>query len=424
MIAQPSNSLRSSPFPALALSLTLVFGSALLSGCNESLSAQNMAPKAAEVGVVTLAAQPLTLSTELAGRTSAYLVAQIRPQVGGILQKRAFTEGAMVKSGELLYQIDPATYQAAHASAKASVARAEATLNAAKLKAQRQSELLAIEAISKQDHEDAQASLQQAEADLASARAAQDTARINLDHTRITSPITGRIEASSVTPGALVTANQETALTTVQQLDPIYVDIPQSSAEVLQLRQALASGQLKNSGNNAVRIQLQLEDGSTYKHDGKLEFSGVTVNTTTGAVTLRALVPNPDRLLMPGMYVRAKLDQGTDPQALLVPQQGIGRDNAGRATALVVLPDGKAELRNVTVAEAVGQSWRVTNGLAAGEKVIVEGSSKVQPGQIVHAVAVELDKEKDKDKAKNATPAAAPKAPTAKAPAATVASAK
>ncbi len=378
-------------FSALALVAASVLGSLFLSGCNESQSAVNAAAKTTEVGVVTLSSQPLALSSELSGRTTAYLVAQIRPQVGGIVQKRAFTEGAMVKAGELLYQIDSASYKATYASAKASVARAEATLNAARLKAQRQAELLAIEAISKQDHEDAQAALLQAEADLASAKAALDTASINLERTRITSPIGGRVETSSVTPGALVTANQETALTTVQQLDPIYVDIPQSSAEVLQLRKAAASGRLRSDGDNTARIQLVLEDGSIYKHEGKLQFSGVTVNEGTGTVTLRALVPNPERLLMPGMYVRAKLGLGTDPEALLVPQQGIGRDNAGRATALVVAEGGKVELRSVTVAETVDKSWRVTAGLAAGEKVIVEGSGKVRPGQTVNAVAVDLN---------------------------------
>ena len=290
---------------------------------------------------------------------------------------------------------------------RASVARAEATLNAARLKAQRQGELLAIEAISKQDHEDAQAALQQAEADLASAKAALETASINLERTRITSPIGGRVETSTVTPGALVTANQETALTTVQQLDPIYVDIPQSSAEVLQLRKAAASGRLKTDGDSTARIRLVLEDGSVYKHEGKLQFSGVTVNEGTGTVTLRALVPNPERLLMPGMYVRATLGLGTDPEALLVPQQGIGRDNAGRATALVVGNDGKVDLRSVTVAETVDKSWRVTGGLAAGEKVIVEGSGKVRPGQTVNAVAVDLNA---KANAKPA-PASATKAP-------------
>lgn len=372
----------------IAAALLLVLGSTQLSGCDESQSATDLAPKAVEVGVVTLAAQALTLSTELAGRTSAYMIAQIRPQVGGIVQKRAFEEGAVVKAGDLLYQIDPASYQAAFASAQASVARAESTLNAARLKAQRQSELLAIEAISKQDDEDAQVSLQQAQADARSAQAALESAHINLGHTRITAPISGRVEVSSVTPGALVTANQETVLTTVQQLDPIYVDIPQSSTEVLQLKQALASGKLKSIGDNALGIRLQLEDGSIYAHEGRLQVSGVTVNTDTGAITLRALVPNPQRLLMPGMYVRARLDKAVDPQALLVPQQAISRDARGQGVALVVLADGKVEQRTVIVAESIGSNWRVTEGLAAGDRVIVEGSSKVRAGQIVHVVAM------------------------------------
>ena len=373
----------------LRASLALLFASSslILAGCNDRQSAVNTAPKDPEVGVVTLALQSTTLKSELAGRTAAQMVAQIRPQVGGIVQKRAFTEGAMVKAGDLLYQIDPASYQSAQASAKASLARAEATAAAARLKAKRQADLFAIEAISQQDNEDAQTALQQAEADVASARAALETATINLERTRIVSPIAGRAETSTVTPGALVTANQETALTTVQQLDPIYVDIPQSSLEVLQLRKALASGSLKSEGD-AARIQLVLEDGSTYAHEGKLQFAGVTVNTTTGAVTLRALVPNPEPLLMPGMYVRARLDKGTDPGALLVPQPAIGRDNTGKATALVVTPENKVEQRKVEVAEAIGTNWRVTDGLKAGERVVVEGSSKVRPGQRVRVVDV------------------------------------
>ncbi len=370
-----------------SIALLFVSSSFILSGCNDSQSAVNTTPKDPEVGVVTLTLQSTTLKSELAGRTAAQMVAQIRPQVGGIVQKRAFTEGAMVKAGELLYQIDPASYQATQASAKASVARAEATAAAARLKSKRQADLFDIEAISQQDNEDAQTALQQAEADVASARAALETASINLERTRIVSPIAGRVEASTVTPGALVTANQETALTTVQQLDPIYIDIPQSSLEVLQLRKALASGALKSEGD-AARIQLVLEDGSTYAHEGKLQFSGVTVNTTTGAVTLRALVPNPERLLMPGMYVRARLDKGTDPEALLVPQPGIGRDNTGKATALVVNAENKVEQRKVEVAEAIGTNWRVTDGLKAGERVIVEGSGKVRPGQSVRVVDV------------------------------------
>ena len=360
-----------------------------LSGCGESTSFAKEAVKEPEVGVITVAPQHVVLNTELSGRTTAQMVAQIRPQVGGIVQKRAFSEGAMVKVGELLYQIDPASYQSAHASAKASLARSEATAAAARLKAKRQADLYVIEAISQQDNEDAQTALQQAEADVALARAELETASINLERTRITAPISGRVEASTVTPGALVTANQETALTTVQQLDPIYVDIPQSSLEVLQLRKALASGKLTSEGDTAARIQVILEDGSTYGHDGKLQFAGVTVNASTGAVTLRALVPNPERLLLPGMYVRAILNRGSDHEALLVPQPGIGRDNAGRATALVVTAENKVEQRKVEVAEAIGTNWRVTDGLKAGERVIVEGSGKVRPGQSVRVVDVQ-----------------------------------
>ena len=391
---------------SLLVALSVAVAAATLSGCGESHSATPGAATRVEVGVVALATQSLPLSTELSGRTTAYMVAQIRPQVGGLIQKRTFIEGAWVKAGELLYQIDPASYKATYASAKASVARAEATVAAARIKAQRQAELLAIEAASKQDNEDAQTTLQQAEADLASAKAALETAAINLERTRITSPINGRVEASSVTPGALVTASQTTELTTVQQLDPIYVDIPQSSTEVLQLRKELASGMLKADGDSA-RIQIVLEDGSVYPHEGKLQFSGVTVNSGTGTVTLRALVPNPERLLMPGMYVRAKLEKGIDPEALLVPQPGIGRDGAGRATALVVADDGKVEKRSVTVGETVGPNWRVTGGLKVGDKVIVEGSSKVRAGQVVNAVAVE-------PAAVNATPANANPKPAAK----------
>ena len=395
----------------LRASIALLFASSslILAGCNDSQSAVNTAPKDPEVGVVTLAPQSTTLKSELAGRTAAQMVAQIRPQVGGIVQKRAFTEGAMIKAGDLLYQIDPASYQSAQASAKATLARAEATASAARLKAKRQADLFAIEAISQQDNEDAQTALQQAEADVASARAALETASINLERTRIVSPIAGRVEASTVTPGALVTANQETALTTVQQLDPIYVDIPQSSLEVLQLRKALSSGALKSEGN-AARIQLVLEDGSTYAHEGKLQFAGVTVNTTTGAVTLRALVPNPERLLMPGMYVRARLDKGTDPEALLVPQPGIGRDNTGKATALVVNAENKVEQRKVEVSEAIGTNWRVTDGLKAGERVIIEGSGKVRPGQSVRVV----DVQPVAVNAVSAVPAAAPTTVAAK----------
>ena len=366
----------------VATTLLLVLGCVQLSGCSKSESAANIAPKAVEVGVVTLAAQALTLSTELAGRTSAYMIAQIRPQVGGIVQKRAFEEGAVVKAGDLLYQIDPASYQATLASAQASVARAESTLNAGRLKAQRQSELLAIEAISKQDNEDAQVSLQQAQADLSSAQAALESARINLGHTRITAPIGGRVEVSSVTPGALVTANQETALTTVQQLDPIYVDVTQSTTELLRLKRDLASGVLQSNGNGEARISLKLDDGSTYNQQGRLKVSGVSVNEGTGTVTLRAEFANPDHLLLPGMYVRAVLEQARDDQAILIPQKAVNRSASGVTTALLVV-DGKVEQRELTVDRAVGNQWWVTAGLKAGDQLIVEGGQKVRAGAAV-----------------------------------------
>jgi membrane fusion protein (multidrug efflux system) len=372
----------------LAAFLTVASACFGLAACSQSQSAQAPSPAANEVGVVSLNAQPLTLSTDLAGRTTAYMIAQIRPQIGGIVQKRVFTEGSMVKAGELLYQIDPSTYQAAYDSAKATVAKDEATFNAADLKAKRQAALLAISAISTPDNEDAIAARQEAEATLAGARSDLETARINLEHTRITAPISGRVETSTVTPGALVTASQDTALTTVQQLDPIYVDIPQSSVEVLELRQALAQGRLKSVGKDEVPIRLKLENGTDYPYQGKLQFTGTTVSTTTGAITLRALVPNPDHLLMPGMYIRASLDTGNDPSAVLVPQQAVSRSSNGQASALVVTRDGHVEQRNVTTTSAIGNNWYVTAGLTAGERVIVEGAIKVHTGQIVKAVEV------------------------------------
>jgi membrane fusion protein (multidrug efflux system) len=376
--------------PAVVLAtMALVLAGGLLAGCGVGSGEGNPAPGPVEVGVVTLSVKPVTLTTELAGRTTAFLTAQIRPQVGGILQQREFIEGAMVTAGQTLYQIDPASYQATYESAQASVARAEATLDAARLKAKRQSALLAIEAVSHQDNEDAQVAMQQAQADLAAAKAARETARINLAYTRIASPISGRVETSTVTPGALLTANQDTALTTVQQIDPIYVDIPQSSVDVLRLRQAVDSGKLGAAGKEWLSIKLRLEDGTLYRHPGKLQFNGLSVNTTTGAITLRALVPNPEHLLLPGMYVRAELEQGVVPQAIVVPAQGISRDATGGATALVVGKDNKVEARPVTVADQmVGQGWRVMAGLVAGERVIIEGAAKVRPGVTVNPVSL------------------------------------
>lgn len=366
-------------------SLVAVLSAAVLaSGCAPGdAKTPPQAPQATEVGIVTLAAQPLALRTELAGRTVAARVAEIRPQVGGIVRERLFREGSLVRSGQPLYQIDPASYETAVRSARAGVARAQATLNAAELKAKRQQELLAADAGTRQDLEDAQAALQQARAELETAEATLASARIDLARTRISAPIAGRIETSSVTPGALVTANQAGVLTTVQQLDPMLVDVPQSSVDVLKLRRQLASGALQGG---ELAIQLKLEDGSTYAHAGKLQVSGVTVNTTSGMVTLRAEVPNPDGLLLPGMYVRAVLEQAQDPAALLAPQAGISRNARGEASALVVGADDKVQRRGVTVAEAVEGRWRVTQGLQAGDRLIVEGTGKVREGQIVRPV--------------------------------------
>jgi membrane fusion protein (multidrug efflux system) len=337
----------------------------------------NMVP---EVGVVTLKPQRVEITTELAGRTSPYLIAEVRPQVGGIIKKRLFREGSDVQAGEVLYQIDPATYQAALDSAKAALAKSEANLFAARLKAERYKDLVSINAVSQQNYDDAFAALKQAEADSASNKAALETARINLEYTRVTTPISGRIGRSAVTQGALVTANQAASLSTVQQLNPIYVDVTQSSAELLRLKRDLASGALKSAGAGKAKVKLILEDGSAYPQEGVLQFSEVTVDQGTGAITLRAVFPNPKQDLLPGMYVRATLETGVDDQALLVPQQGVTRNNKGEATALVLDGEGRVQMRTIEISRALGDKWLVASGLTAGERVIVEGLQKVRPG--------------------------------------------
>jgi len=346
-------------------------------------------PVSAEVGVMTLQPQTQRLTSELPGRTKAWLSAEIRPQVGGIVQQRLFTEGAQVKAGEVLYVIDPASYQAALDQARATTAEALAALDSARLKATRYAELVKIDAISKQDHEDAQASLQSAQAVYQAAQAAEKSARINLAYTRITSPITGRVESSSVTPGALVTASQDTPLTTVQQLDPLYVDITQSSTEVLRLKRELAAGRLSKAGDDEARIMLRLEDGSEYNHAGRLQFSGASVSQSTGSVTLRAVVPNPDGLLLPGMYVRAVLEEAVDEKALLVPQRAVTRGHSGTTSVLLAV-DGKVEQRQINIGRSVGNQWWVDSGLATGDQVIVEGGQKVRVGDSVRTVAIEI----------------------------------
>lgn len=366
----------------LARAWLLSAGLLVTGGCREAETAAPAAPLQ-EVAVfdVTTAAQALT--TTLPGRASAHLIAEIRPQVGGIIQKRLFNEGDTVKAGQALYQIDPQPYEAALAQAKATVSSASATLKAAQLKARRDAQLVKIDAISAEDNESAQAALLEARASLQSAQAAQRTAQINLDYTRINAPINGRTATSSVTPGALVTAEQTTALTTVQQLDPIYVDFTQPSSTLLRLKRELADGKLAASEQqDATRISLELEDGSTYAHAGTLTFNGVSVDESTGSVTFRAVVPNPDGLLMPGMYMKATIQEGVQRDAILVPQQAVSRDERGGATALVVV-DGTVQQRELTLARAVDNRWWVSQGLEAGDRVIVEGVQKVRVGQQV-----------------------------------------
>ena len=340
-----------------------------------------------EVGVVVVQPQRVALTSELSGRTTPQMIAEVRPQVSGIIQKRIFTEGSDVKAGQVLYQIDPASYEAAYASARAAQSRAEAALGTVRLKAQRYQDLVLIKAGSQQDNDDAQAGLKQAEADVASTKAAVETARINLAYTRITAPISGRIGRSTVTDGALVTANQPTALATVQQLSSMYVDVTQSSSELLKLKQNLASGLMKkDSGTAQARVKLLLEDGSAYPLPGMLKFSEVTVDQSTGSVTLRAVFPNPKQVLLPGMFVRAVVEEGVNEQAILVPQRGVTRNPKGEALAMVVGAEEKVEPRPIKVARTVGDNWLVSEGLKAGDRVIVEGLQKARPGTPVKAV--------------------------------------
>ncbi|WP_304514884.1 efflux RND transporter periplasmic adaptor subunit [Duganella sp. sic0402] len=362
-----------------ASAAAIVSAIAVLAGCSKSTSEAPQQQQVAEVGVFKVAQAPLNITTELPGRTSAYQVAEVRPQVSGLIQKRLFVEGADVKAGVPLYQIDPATYQAAYNSAKAALAKAKANLLTAAPKVQRYKELVAIEGVSKQDYDDAVAAHEQAKADVESANAALEQAKINLDYTHVDAPISGRISRSAVTPGALVTANQTTALTTVQQLDPIYVDVTQSSEDMLRLKREVESGSLKKDGGQA-KVTLLLSDGSKYAEAGKLQFSDVTVDPGTGNVTLRALFPNPKHDLLPGMFVRAVVESGVDEKAIAVPQQGVTRNPKGEATAMVINKEGKVEQRTLVTSNTLGDKWLVKSGLADGDLLIVEGLQKVKPG--------------------------------------------
>ena len=335
-----------------------------------------------EVVIIKLEPRREVYTTALAGRIASFQVAEVRPQVGGILQQRLFTEGADVKAGQALYQIDPATYEAALDSAQAALMKAEANVTPARLKAERFRELLAIKAVSKQEYDDAQAAFKQAEADVAVNRAAVKTARINLEYTKVRSPISGRIGKSAFTPGALVTANQAQALTSVRQLDPVYVDITQSSQDLLRLRAQFTNGELRSAAEEAP-VRLKLENGAMYPHEGRLQFTDVSVDASTGMVSLRALFPTPEHILLPGMYVRAVIAEGVDENALLVPQRALRRDPKGQASVLLVDGGGKVDVRLVDVGRTVGDSWQVLSGLKPGDRVIVEGGQNVRPGMSV-----------------------------------------
>ncbi len=364
----------------------MLSGGLALTGCdnNKNEGQHAGAQQAPEVGIVTLKTQPLNIVTELPGRTSAFRIAEVRPQVGGIIQKRHFVEGSDVKAGTSLYQIDPATYQAALNSAKGSLAQAQAQAEIARLTVTRYKPLLGTNYVSKQDYDQAVATSRQADASVQAAQASVDSALINLNYTKVISPITGRVGKSTVTEGALVSSGQTTALTTVQQLDPLYVDVTQSSNDYLQLKSQMEAGTLKQSEGKAA-VRLLLDNGTEYGQSGTLEFSDVTVDETTGSITLRAIFPNPQHNLLPGMFVRARLDSGVNTNALLVPQQGVTRNPRGEATAMVVGEGDKVEMRTLTTTKAIGSNWLVTAGLKEGDRLIVTGLQKIKPGIPVRA---------------------------------------
>jgi membrane fusion protein (multidrug efflux system) len=361
----------------------------VLGGCGSGSGQPAGPPPVPEVATVIIQPRPVELTTELPGRTSAYLVAEIRPQVNGIVKERLFKEGSDVKAGQMLYQIDPAPFQVALDSARASLGKAQANLPSIRLRADRYRELVADKGVSRQDYDDAKANVDQAQAEIAYWKSAVEAARINLGYTRVTAPISGRIGKSSVTAGALVTAYQAMPLATIQQLDPIYVDVTQSSSELLRLKRYLETGRLSAAGESSRKVRIILEDGSAYPLEGTLQFRDITVDPATGSFSLRIVVPNPQNMLLPGMFVRAAVQEGIAEQAIMVPQQGVSRTPKGDPIALVVDEDGKVKQRPLTLNRAMGDQWFVSSGLAPGDRVIVEGMLNVRPGATVKAVAWE-----------------------------------
>jgi membrane fusion protein (multidrug efflux system) len=370
---------------ALRVGATAPLVALALSGCARRPPPPPSAPP--KVGYIVVEPQSAVLTTELPGRTNAFLTSDVRPQVNGIIKARLFVEGSNVHAGQILYQIDPAPYQAAYDQAKATLASAEAAETTDRLKAQRYAELVKINAVSKQDYDDALAADQQAQASVAQNKASLEAARINLDYTHVKAPISGRIGRSAVTPGSLAVSGQTTALATIQSLDPIYVDVSESADEVLRLKGEMASGKLDSAGPADARVKLILSDGTAYPLQGQLRFSEALVDTSTGSVTLRAVFPNPKALLLPGMFVRAELSEGMAPNAILAPQQAVSRDEKGQSTAYVVDAHNTAQPRILTTARAVGDKWLVTSGLNAGDRLIVDGLLMIHmPGQPVDAV--------------------------------------
>ena len=366
-----------------SLILVTLIGGLLLTGCERR---QAPPPPVPEVAVVTVETQKVTLSTKLPGRTAAFRIAEIRPQVSGLILKRLFTEGSDVRAGQALYQIDPASFQAALDNTKAALGRAEANLPAIRSRAERYREVLADKAVSRQDYDDAAAALKQTQAEIECGKAMVKAARINLGYCRVIAPISGRIGRSNVTDGAIVTAYQPVPLATIQQLDPIYVDVPQSTTELLRLQRCLKDGSLKHDGTNRNKVKLILEDCAAYPREGTLQFRDVTVDPTTGSVILRVVFPNPKGVLLPGMFVRAVIKEGVNEQAILVPQQGVARDRKGNPFALIVDAEGKVVQRVLTLDRAIGNKWLVSAGLIPGDRVIVEGMQKVRPGVAVKVV--------------------------------------
>jgi len=392
------------PFRAFFAAATMA--GLLLAGCQSEQQGAAVSAPAPQVSVITVQSQEVLLTTELPGRTSAYRTAEIRPQVSGLLHKRLFKEGADVQAGDVLYQIDPAPFKAALRNAQAALGRSQANLPAVRSRVNRYEELLADKAVSQQEYDDAASVLHQTEADIAYGKASLETARINLAYTRITAPISGRIGRSHVTEGAIVTAYQPQALATIQQLDPIYVDVPQSTSELLRLKQRLAGGLLNQDTRNQKKVTLRLEDGTAYPLEGTLQFRSVTVDASTGSVVIRAIFPNPDGFLLPNMFVRAVMKEGLDENALMIPQQAVARDPKGNPVALIVDADNKVQQRQLSVDRAIGNQWLVASGLAPGDRVVVEGRQMVRPGATVRTVPYQSDSPKGTTPSNDGSPTA------------------